>query len=102
MLNLFPRNNIQSPQVDRTAAIAIVPSNLSSSKSYYGNRGLNNLNTSNNFVKHLTDTAKSAGLVNVGSKILHDNNQGATTWLLTGQEALRVFDSASQEIENKN
>lgn len=100
MLNLFTRNNIQLPAVDRSAANNIAPAN-SSSNSYYASRGSNNFNTNNNFVKHLTDTAKSAGIINVGSKILHDSNQGATTWLLSGQEALKIFGSTSQETSNK-
>lgn len=67
----------------------------------FAKRGLANPSANNNFVKHLKDVAGSMGLINIGSKILHDSNQGATTWLLTGQEALKVFGSTNLETDNK-
>ena len=85
-----PYNN--SPSIANSALLGTQNSNYLETNLPV-NRGLaNSYIKENPFVRHLLNTAQKLGIrEDQSAKILHDSNQGATTWLLKGSDALDIF-----------
>ena len=94
MFNLLNIRNTLNTKAD-AMKLNSSPTAVNNTNDYYAKRGLEQFSNTNNFVNHLTNTAQSLGLGNVQANILHDASQSATTWLLSGREALQVFHNNS-------